>query len=211
MSVTVPVCQAHVAVLPKRGRVCSHLWPLTFSCGQISLPFPLTASSRRHVVSVTGLNGEARGSVRPLNERGRLFCGQMRRLPCLYFCSIYRFVFKRVSFTAPWPSRQGARWEEGTDTTLTKPRQMTWEITKRLQPRPPTIEMPPSGAVKPSGISRYARAHDWQFATAVRVGAGGVTHTLQKSHLSQPLKFPVQSESFYQVKHKSSQSQFIKV
>lgn len=171
------------------------LWPLTFSCGRISPLFPLTASSRWHAVSVTGLNGEARGSVRLFNERGQLFCGQMRRLPCLYFCSIYHFVFKRVSFTASRLSRQGARWEEGKDTALTKPRQMTWEITKQLQPLPPTMNWNAAESnSRPSVISRYPGGHNWQFATAVQVGAGGLTHTSQKSKLPQPLKFLVRSE-----------------
>lgn len=49
----------------------SDLWPSP--CARISLPFPLTPSARRHAVSVTGLNGKVRGSVRPLNERGQLF------------------------------------------------------------------------------------------------------------------------------------------
>lgn len=88
---SVPKCQAPAVVLSKRGRVCSHPWPLTFSRGRISIP--LTASSPRHVVSVTVPNGKVCGSVRLFNKRRRLFCGRMRRLPCLYFCSIYLFVF----------------------------------------------------------------------------------------------------------------------
>lgn len=150
-------------------RVCSHLWPLTFSCGRIPLPFPLTASSRRHVVSVTGLNGKARGSVRLFNERGQLFCGQMRRLPCLYFCSIYHFVLKRVSFTASWPSRQGARWEEGKDATWAKPRQMTWEITTQLQPLPPTMNWNATERNSgPSAIYRWIKCKSVRLAVCHR-------------------------------------------
>lgn len=93
--------------------------------------------------------------------------GQTRRLPCLYFCSIYHFVFKHVSFTASRPEQAGGqmgRREGGMDTTLTKPRQVRWEIAQQLQPWAPTMDWNGTGWVSGRTVIKMASLCWWRDA-----------------------------------------------
>lgn len=64
------------------------------------------------------------------------FSGEVGRLQCLYFCSIYHFCL--ITCHLLCPGRQEARWVEGTDTKLIKQNYKTGVI-RQLHPLPSIV------------------------------------------------------------------------